>query len=223
MTTTRTKVSKSNPAIKAIIKATLPEWTGRTLSVVTVGDEWHMTQYIDDRWTVKRVDLVDMSVTDCERPQFNGGLTTSAVHRALSRTALVIHYRSHKDVEIIVLADELDHDAIAVAVDAALEGDTRRVADLAGQSGVLGGIAAAIATSRATDLAKRQRGVVPTALNLWVLRRIADGRTRFPNAIEATSAEHMRRCMKAGLVRVMGKELELTEDGIAAIASTEAA
>jgi hypothetical protein len=42
-----------------------------------------------------------------------------------------------------------------------------------------------------------------TALNVWVLGRIADGRREFPNAICATSAAHLRRCMKAGLVEVV--------------------
>jgi len=63
-----------------------------------------------------------------------------------------------------------------------------------------------------------KKTVKATDLNIWVLARMADGRVEFPNRIEPTSATHMRRCLKAGLVEVVSRQtLRITTAGIVEI------
>jgi hypothetical protein len=60
--------------------------------------------------------------------------------------------------------------------------------------------------------------LTPTPLNVWVLGRIAAGRREFPNRISPTSAAHLRRCMRAGLVEVVDRtRLRITDAGHVAI------
>ena len=57
-----------------------------------------------------------------------------------------------------------------------------------------------------------------TDLNVWSLARHFDGRTETPNGtVRPTSARHLRRCMKAGLLTADKSTLRLTAKGIAAI------
>lgn len=57
----------------------------------------------------------------------------------------------------------------------------------------------------------------PTRLNLFTLARAAAGRREFPNRLEPTSVAGIRRCLKAGLVEVVGANLRITDAGVAAI------
>jgi hypothetical protein len=57
----------------------------------------------------------------------------------------------------------------------------------------------------------------PTALNVWTLGKVANGRRVFPNKLQPTQAAGMRRCLAAGLVEVFGSDLRLTDAGIAAV------
>lgn len=57
----------------------------------------------------------------------------------------------------------------------------------------------------------------PTDLNLYTLHHVFGDKDRVPNAVEATSTAGLRRCLKAGLLRVDGKFLELTPAGLKAI------
>jgi hypothetical protein len=61
-----------------------------------------------------------------------------------------------------------------------------------------------------------------TDLNIWALRQLLVGgqdarpgatATSFPNELTATSKPHVQRCVQAGLARVAGKRIELTELG----------
>jgi hypothetical protein len=62
----------------------------------------------------------------------------------------------------------------------------------------------------------------PTSLNVWVLGKVAAGRREFPNRIEPTSAPHLRRCLRAGLVELAGRRtLRLTEAGLVAVNADE--
>ena len=65
-------------------------------------------------------------------------------------------------------------------------------------------------------MARRKKGT-PTPLNLWVLGDIFGTATRVPNRIRPTSANAMRRCMRAGLFTVDGGDLVLTDEGVAAV------
>lgn len=67
------------------------------------------------------------------------------------------------------------------------------------------------------------KAVKATELNVWVLARISMGRETFANQIEAVSAPHMRRCMKAGLVEVVDRTtLRLTAAGFDALRARKA-
>ncbi len=62
----------------------------------------------------------------------------------------------------------------------------------------------------------RKKGA-PTGLNLWVLKRFFGGELVRPNAMDATDAPHLRRCLKAGLCAVEGDSLTLTAEGREAV------
>lgn len=75
-----------------------------------------------------------------------------------------------------------------------------------------------------------------TSLNLWVLGQLFAVNTNdadatqldsvvrdVPNQIESTSAAHLRRCIKAGLLDVSGKRLLLTDAGVEALRADIAA
>jgi hypothetical protein len=75
-----------------------------------------------------------------------------------------------------------------------------------------------MARSHRTSKPRPPKGT-PTDLNLWVLDRLFGDRTRVSNQVEPTSAPHLRRCLRAGLLDVDGAELVLTDAGIAALAA----
>lgn len=64
---------------------------------------------------------------------------------------------------------------------------------------------------------KRSPKGLPTALNLRVLRETFKGRPRISNNVEPTATEHLRRCLRAGLVEVDGSDLVLTFIGVVAV------
>lgn len=60
--------------------------------------------------------------------------------------------------------------------------------------------------------------LTPTQLNLSVLVKTTVGRCEFPNRISAVSAPHLRRCIKAGLLEPISRDvLRLTDAGVAAL------
>lgn len=64
-----------------------------------------------------------------------------------------------------------------------------------------------------------------TAVNLYALGRMfgetAEAGARAPNQVDPTSAPHLRRCLKAGLLEVDKHELVLTPAGAAALRGGE--
>lgn len=70
-------------------------------------------------------------------------------------------------------------------------------------------------------MAKSRKTPAPTSLNLRVLKDVFGAKTRVPNQLEATDVYHLRRCLKAGFVAVEGKELVLTEQGVAGVAGVQ--
>ena len=61
-----------------------------------------------------------------------------------------------------------------------------------------------------------------TDLNLHVMARYFTGAEVIANKVEPVSANHIRRCLKAGLIAVTdsGKTLTMTESGRAALGRT---
>lgn len=58
----------------------------------------------------------------------------------------------------------------------------------------------------------------PTDLNVWTLSQVANGRREFPNQMQPTQTDGMRRCLRGGLVEhASSTTLRLTDAGIAAI------
>ena len=57
----------------------------------------------------------------------------------------------------------------------------------------------------------------PTSTNLFALREHFAGSNRASNAVAAVDKPHLRRCLKAGLFTVEGRELVLTPAGIEAV------
>jgi len=68
---------------------------------------------------------------------------------------------------------------------------------------------------------------VPTSLNVWVLKKLFGLSKRIPNAVDACSAPHIRRCMRAADPLCVSegpkgaRELVLTPAGVAAIAKVK--
>ena len=58
-----------------------------------------------------------------------------------------------------------------------------------------------------------------TSLNLWCLSQLFSGEDVVINRVRSTDTSHIRKCMKAGLVKVStdGKTLILTAKGKAAL------
>lgn len=69
----------------------------------------------------------------------------------------------------------------------------------------------------AKRVVKNAKPVKATDLNVWALAQLAKGRTEFPNQIHAVDAPHIRRCLKAGLIHVVGSNLRLTPAGEIAV------
>lgn len=64
---------------------------------------------------------------------------------------------------------------------------------------------------------KRTKGE-PTDLNLYVLARHFEGRDVAPQRVEASSFQHLKRCLDAGLIEAAGpNEVRLTDAGRAAL------
>lgn len=69
-------------------------------------------------------------------------------------------------------------------------------------------------------MARAKKGT-PTSLNLWSLAQHFGMSVTATNKVEPTSAPHIRRCLKAGLVTVSAdkKSLVLTDAGLVAMVS----
>lgn len=101
--TTRTTVSKSSPAIKAIIAATFPEWTGRKVTVVDVIEGWQSTQYVDDRSVWMLVNLETLQTARAAAPSYGGPAVVHPVPADGCAYAVLVRYPGAPDsIEIVV-------------------------------------------------------------------------------------------------------------------------
>lgn len=157
MNTTRTKVSKSSPAIKAVIASCFSQWTGRIVHVVEADETWQHAVFHDDQTTVVYQDLESphpLSVAQMPRPSFGA---VPPVHRAMPGYAIFIHDRfqgADLGVEIVIPAGAIDPAVLEVSVDALLQGNKRLAASTLKACGVYAGIAMALADARAKSLRK---------------------------------------------------------------------
>ncbi len=83
------------------------------------------------------------------------------------------------------------------------------------------------------EMAARPPAGTPTGTNVFALRRLFQGypgpytkpepavQDRVPNRIESVSVPHIKRCLKAGLCRIEGQMLVLTDAGKEAIKDYE--
>lgn len=65
---------------------------------------------------------------------------------------------------------------------------------------------------------KRHRTGDPTSLNIFALAEHFGTANRAPRHADSLAMPHLRRCLRAGLMRVEGDEVVLTHAGVAAIA-----
>ncbi len=66
-------------------------------------------------------------------------------------------------------------------------------------------------------MAAKQIKGAPTELNLWVLKKLMNGKCRCTNQIASVDYPHMSRCLKAGLIVPEDGELVLTSAGVIAL------
>lgn len=225
MTTTRTPVSKSSKAIKAVVAACFPTWTGRKVTVIEAGPEWAHVHYLGDQTQATRVYLDSGIANALPGPTIGG---PSVVYRAEDGRAVVLLSRfmgSDMGVEIVVPVGAIDPAAVMVATDALLEGNGRLAVATLEQCGVYAGIAMALVEARARGLKRGEGGASkrpakgsPTGLNVWLLGTLAAGLRSFPNRVTPPQRAGLRRCLKAGLVEVVDRQtLRLTAEGVDAL------
>jgi hypothetical protein len=164
---TDTPVSKTSPAIKQIIAATIgASWGGKKVVVREVPSSWEHTEYIDDKtlaWYLNLATLVgsgQVRVWQPERVRYGG---PAVVHPAPKIGEALIHVlRLHgpQSMEIIVQEDAIDAATVDVAVDALLSHDKKSAEAVAKRCGVTGGLCLALAEARAKSIGKIERGEV---------------------------------------------------------------
>lgn len=161
-----TKVSKTNPAIKKILEATLgSESPGASIVVREVPPTWEHTEYIDDKtkaWYLNLATLFgsgQVRVHSPERPRYGG---PSVVHPAPQSHEALVHLlgrsTGRRSVEIILREDAIDSAAVAVATDALLTGNKKAALQAAGSCDKTAGICLALAEANAKALGKGERG-----------------------------------------------------------------
>lgn len=162
-----TQVSKSSPAIKQIIAATVgSDWTGKKVVIREVPASWEFTQYIDDKLNAWYLNLDTLSATgqvrvwSPEQPRYGGPNVVMPAPK--SHEALVLAWRVPRSqgMEIIIREDAIDPQAVAVAADALLRGGKQRGAEAAAATrlcGATGGLCFAIAEAQAKTFQKGER------------------------------------------------------------------
>lgn len=119
--TTRTKVSKTLPAIKAIlaeIEATGAKVKTRNITIVEAR-EYTFTRHIDDACEVYTLDLATARLGATQRPRYGG---PSVVTPVTAEQGVIVHYRKGYGPEsiMIVIPRLLDESEEMVALDDAL-------------------------------------------------------------------------------------------------------
>jgi hypothetical protein len=121
--TTRTRVLKSHPAIKALIARSFPDFKGRRVTVVQVDPTWTSTYYIDDRstWcTLPLAKSVGRAVV-IPRPTYGGEpRIISAPPVGCAHACAIVFQGERTGLEIVI--NKLDGLIIEPAIDAALLG-----------------------------------------------------------------------------------------------------
>lgn len=160
---TDTQVSKTSPAIKQILAATVGSgWPGKRVVVRQVSQLWSHIEYIDDKTSAWYVQLATLGggmvrVWEPERPTYGG---PSIVHPSPQQHEALVHaWRSgtRTGVEIIVLEQAIDRHAVSVATDALMTGGKKAASaavEAAKVCGATGGLCLAIAEAHAKAFKK---------------------------------------------------------------------
>jgi hypothetical protein len=189
MSTTATVVSRSSPAIKKIVAATVgPYWPGKHVVVSEVPASW---QWTDDVWSRRRtrlehawyLNLDTLSAAGQVRvwkpdPELTRSDGPDAVHSAPQVYEALVHLYAMGTgktprLVIFVLDDAIDPQAIAVATDALLAGGKKAkeaAVKSASLCGATGGLCLAIAEANAKTLAKAHGFEDLTAASLTTSR-----------------------------------------------------
>jgi len=147
------------------------------------------------------------------RGQSAGGFRRVPAGARVGRVSLAGQTATPEALRAALRADPAEASAAA--------GDARRWSyDALGGEGE--GAPGPAARRRKRNAARPPKGT-PTHTNLFALREAftVDGElaSRVPNSLRPSSLPHLRRCLAAGLVRVEGRELALTDAGVAALAA----
>lgn len=147
---TETPVSKTSPAIKQIIAATVgASWGNKKIVMHKVPSSWKHTEYIDDKTLAWYLNLATLRSWRPDRPHYGG---PSVIHPAPKLGEALIHVlrlRGPQSMEIIVQEDAIDSATVAVVTDALLERDKKSAAEAARRCGVAGGLCLALAEAHA--------------------------------------------------------------------------
>jgi hypothetical protein len=169
MAEVRTEVSKSNPAIKKIIAATIGDaWKGKRVVVIEAGRGWEHMDYIDDYASIFMADLAESGsgsiyAQQTPRPAYGG----RAVVHTIPDPGHALVIKDRFGLEIIIPGDgargSIDSVALSVVEDALLAGNKKAAQATLAQFGAYAGLAGAIAEAHARTLQKAERGSGDTA------------------------------------------------------------
>lgn len=158
-----TQVSKTSPAIKQIIAATIgADWPGKRVTVREVSPSWTHTEYIDDKTLAWYVPLSTLGIRHVRiwqpvRPSYGGPPVVHPAPQANEALVHVFRLRGPQSMEIVVAEDAIDRQAVSVAADALLAGGKKAsaaAAEAAKLCGATGGLCLAIAEAHAKSFKK---------------------------------------------------------------------
>lgn len=155
METKRTRVSKSHPAVKALITKTFPNWKGRKVTVIEASPDWEHYQYHDDLTKVFRVYFDDGTVYAADRPSFNSGFPKGVSHRVIDGAAVVMLSNfMGEDMGVEIIIPAADADTMTVALDAAIAGNKSAMRKVLHAEGMTAGILTAVVEAKAKTMMK---------------------------------------------------------------------
>ncbi len=158
-----TPVSKTHPAIKKILAATvlqrLPGWKGRTIEIDQVKPSWHYTLHNDTGepyvYTVENIGGGHLNARQVQKPAYGeAGIQIGVPHSGEA----IVTQQIGRTGSVRIYIPALDQALLDVARDALLEEDKKRAAEVLKQLAPYDGIASAIIESQKTTLAKSTGG-----------------------------------------------------------------
>jgi hypothetical protein len=159
---TETPVSKTSPAIKQIIAATVgASWGGKKIVVREVPSSWEHTEYIDDKTLAWYLNLATLRVWQPERVRYGGLAVMHPAPKIGEALIHVLRLQGPQSMQIIVQEDAIDSATVSVVTDALLARDKKSAEAAAKRCGVSGGLCLALAEAHAKALKKVESGERP--------------------------------------------------------------